>query len=173
MPFRLGDGAAPLPRHERFEERRQPITDDYDTIALDERVPFTIVPHSFFRLKHVRPIERLIYLYLWHLASGTDSTTFPSYHDLADALEISRIAAIRGIARLIELGLIRKIPRKNPRGDAISNRYTVVHPAPIASSSKSSPHPERTETVYLDSSERQGPDDGYPRNPLSDLPKHS
>jgi len=119
-----------------------------------------MVPYSFFRLKHVRPIERLIYLYLWHLASDTDSTTFPSYRDLADTLEISRIAAIRGIAHLIELGLIRKIPRKSPRGDVISNRYTVMHSAPIASSSESSPHSELTEAVYLDSSERQGPDDG-------------
>lgn len=102
-----------------------------DTLRRAKTPPFTLVPHAFWRLRGLRPADRLVYLYLCFRADR-DQTAFPSYATMAADLELSRPTVIRAVTRLLQRGLLEKVARAAPAGDRTSNLYILRDPDEVS-----------------------------------------
>lgn len=73
---------------------------------------------------------------------NNDGSAFPSYQKIADGARCSRRAAIRAVARLEEVGLLKKKSQFSESGDATSNLYEIYLPSQLRKND--APHESRT-----------------------------
>lgn len=93
---------------------------------IEMHVPYFQIPNGIFEIG-LTPQQIAAYCYLARCANQ-GSKAFPSYNTIANKTGMSRSTAIRVVAELEELKLIRKIIRKSDnRTENYSNVYVVEH----------------------------------------------
>lgn len=68
---------------------------------------------------------KLVYLYLYD-RMDKEYKAWPGINTIAKELSLSRSTVKRGIADLVQAGLIRKEPHCRENGSATSNRYYLL-----------------------------------------------
>jgi DNA-binding Lrp family transcriptional regulator len=93
---------------------------------IEMNVPYFQVPNGIFEIG-LSTQEIVVYCYLAR-CSNQGTNAFPSYNTIAKRTGMSRSTAIRVVAELEELKLIRKIVRKSDtKTENYSNIYVVEH----------------------------------------------
>jgi hypothetical protein len=67
-----------------------------------------------------------VYAVLARFTDHTGQSCYPSYHTIAQRLNLSRGKVLAIMHQLEACGLVRREPRTDEAGDAQSNRYTLL-----------------------------------------------
>lgn len=95
------------------------------TLNIRHENPFVMIDYMALMSETLTAYEIAVYCILCAYASSTDQSCYPSYQTIARKSGCSRRTAIRVIAHLEELGLVKKQEQFNAVGDNTSNLYIV------------------------------------------------
>lgn len=86
--------------------------------------PFSIIPQKVLRNKDLKDNElRMLCVLATYI--NEDLVCYPSYSTLAESCGVTKLTAIRTVAKLVKLGFVRKMPAKREDGGHGSNVYYI------------------------------------------------